>query len=152
MENSTAGTEARHLSKKENFVNQAMGFLASRRAIPLRLLLLCLWLAALAFGGMAQGKIGTVSQNDQAVFLPKTAESTLATNAAKDFNDSAIIPALIVATTTDGAELSEAQMTWLRDLAASLPDAEIPGDMKFSELIDGDADFVPAVTKPFRPG
>ncbi|MDY6076975.1 MMPL family transporter [Mobiluncus sp.] len=145
VETDTLPGEARHLSKKESFVNRAMGFLASRKAIPLRLLLLCLWLAALAFGGMAQGKIGTVSQNDQAVFLPKTAESTLATNAAKEFNDSALIPALIVATTTDESELTEAQMTWLRDLAGSLPDVQIPGDKKFSELMDGDGAFVPAI-------
>ena len=121
---------------KENFVNRAMGFLASRKAIPLRMVFLVLWLAALAFGGMAQGKIGTVSENDQAMFLPKTAESTLAKEAASEFSDSAVIPALIVATAEDGSELSDPQLEWLRNLAQDLPESQIPGDLAIEELLE----------------
>ncbi|MDY2941835.1 MAG: MMPL family transporter [Varibaculum sp.] len=132
----------RHTPAKENLVNRAMGFLASRRAVPLRILLLLLWLAALAFGGIAQGKIGTVSQNDQAVFLPKTAESTLAKQAAADFNESSTIPALLVATTENG-KISETQSTWLRGFADGLREIQIPDDLRFSELMV--TSFVPVV-------
>lgn len=146
---------------KENFVNRTMGFLASRKAIPLRLVLLVIWLAALAFGGIAQGKIGTVSENDQAIFLPKTAESTLAKEAASEFSDSAVIPALIVATVEDGsadsaseddssgsadsanantsasrAALSDTQLEWLRQLAQDLPESQIPNDLAIEELLE----------------
>ncbi|MDD7464625.1 MAG: MMPL family transporter [Actinomycetaceae bacterium] len=130
--------------KKENFVNQAMGFLASRKAVPLRIVLLLLWLAALAFGGMAQGKISTVSENDQAIFLPKTAESTLAKEAASQFNDSAVIPALIVISSQDGEALTEEQLNWAKEVAQNLPQSQIPGDLKISELLSSQ-EIIPVI-------
>lgn len=53
-------------------------FLESKKAIPLRIVILLLWLAAFAFGGMAQGKISSVAESDPSFFLPASAESTLA--------------------------------------------------------------------------
>ena len=126
--------------RKENLVNRSMGFLASRKAIPLRIILLLFWLAAMAFGGIAQGKVATVSQNDQAVFLPESAESTLASEAAKPFQDSTSIPALIVAVNAKGsnAALTAEQMQTLRDLAGKLPEAQIPNDLTFAEMLTGE--------------
>ena len=49
----------------------------------------------LGFGGMAQGQISNVTENDQAFFLPESAESTLASQAASDFKESSELPMLI---------------------------------------------------------
>ena len=122
--------------------DKVLDFLTSKKAIPLRLLLLVLWVAALAFGGIAQGKISTVAENNAAVFLPESAESTLADTEAAKFNDSQTIPALLVATTQDDEKLSEEQLGALRDFVQQIPDLELAGGMQVSDLI---ADPIPVI-------
>ncbi|MCI7551393.1 MAG: MMPL family transporter [Actinomycetaceae bacterium] len=131
------------MSSRTSAGDKFSAFLISRKSIPLRILLLLLWLAAFAFGGMAQGKIGTVTQNDQAVFLPTSAESTLASEAAKPFQDSATIPALLVAKRSHDAKLSDSDMADLRSAVETLPDVRIDQDLAFSELLVGPVVVVP---------
>lgn len=77
---------------------------ADRRAgRPARLLrlgiaaaLLLVWLAAMGVGGPTFGKISEVSSNDQSTFLPASAESTRAGEAAAAFRDGSALPAIIV--------------------------------------------------------
>ena len=63
------------------------------------------WLAAMGLGGPTFGKISEVSSNDQSTFLPASAESTLAGEAAAGFRDGSVIPAIVVgeASTADPA-------------------------------------------------
>lgn len=84
--------------------------------IVLPAVLLIVWFAAAAFGGPTFGKLSTVSTNDQASFLPATAESTEAIEWQKKFTDNSAIPAVIViesetaidrATLTDFVELGK---------------------------------------------
>lgn len=116
------------------FVDRMTEFFTSKKAWPLRILFLAFWLVALAFGGMAQGQISTVSENDQAIFLPESAESTLASNEAAKFQDGSSIPALIVAVNVDDSQLTEEQMAVLGQIAEQLPQGEIPGDLPLSEV------------------
>lgn len=51
-----------------NTIDSATIFLRSRKSLPLRIVLLALWIVAFAFGGMAQGKISTVAESDPAFF------------------------------------------------------------------------------------
>lgn len=64
--------------------------------IALPAFLLIVWFIAAAIGGPTFGKLSTVSSNDQASFLPASAESTAALNWQKKFTDSESIPAVIV--------------------------------------------------------
>ena len=65
-------------------------------------LLIVGWLAVASFGGPAFGKISDVSTNDQASFLPASAESTQVAQLVDDFAGSDDIPAIIVAAREGG--------------------------------------------------
>ena len=54
------------------------------------------WLAAAGFGGPTFGKLSDVSTNDQAGFLPRSAESTEAGEWQQRFLDSESVPAVVV--------------------------------------------------------
>ena len=54
------------------------------------------WLAAAGFGGPTFGKLSDVSTNDQAGFLPQSAESTEAGEWQQRFLDSESVPAVVV--------------------------------------------------------
>lgn len=64
--------------------------------ILLPVLLLMLWLGAASFGGPTFGKLSSVSSNDQAAFLPASAESTEVNSWQQKFTDSQAIPAIVV--------------------------------------------------------
>ncbi|MGW6545735.1 MMPL family transporter [Streptomyces massasporeus] len=80
---------------------------AQRRArwlVPLVLLLV--WLGVGGTLGPYAGKLGEVATNDQAAFLPRSAESTRVLEARAAFDQSETVPAIVV-WTADGARLSE---------------------------------------------
>ena len=81
------------------------------------------WFAVLGLGGPVFGAIGDVSSNDQATFLPASAESTRAGEEAAAFQDGEAVPAVVVgpASTADPAAAFPA----LADLAGRL--GEVPG-------------------------
>jgi len=71
-------------------------------------ILLLVWFAAAAFGGPTFGILSSVSSNDQASFLPATAESTAAIEWQQKFTESGSIPAVVVVvsdTTIERADL-----------------------------------------------
>ncbi|MFF8828624.1 MMPL family transporter [Streptomyces sp. NPDC015131] len=78
----------------------------ARWLVPL--VLLVVWLGIGGTLGPYAGKLGEVATNDQAAFLPRTAESTRVLEARKDFERSETVPAIVV-WTADGAPVTEAQ-------------------------------------------
>ncbi|MFI6341296.1 MMPL family transporter [Streptomyces sp. NPDC050535] len=78
-----------------------------RWLVPLVLVIVWLGLGG-AFGSYA-GKLGEVSTNDQAAFLPRNAESTKVIEQQEAFNQRETLPAVIVWTADDGGEVSTAQ-------------------------------------------
>ncbi|MFD8228789.1 MMPL family transporter [Streptomyces massasporeus] len=80
---------------------------AQRRArwlVPLVLLLV--WLGVGGTLGPYAGKLGEVATNDQAAFLPRSAESTRVLDARAAFDRSETVPAIVV-WTAGGARLTE---------------------------------------------
>lgn len=59
-------------------------------------LLILIWLAIGSIGGPYFGRISDVASNDQATFLPESAESTKVNEELKKFQDSSTLPAVIV--------------------------------------------------------
>lgn len=110
-------------------------FLLSKKSIPVRILLLIVWLAIAAFGGMAQGKISSVQENDQAAFLPETAESTVAGQWAEKFTDSNDFPAFVVFTTTDGSPITGEQIGQLNAAAENIGEAEMPDGTALADYL-----------------
>ncbi|MGA7205480.1 MAG: MMPL family transporter [Specibacter sp.] len=80
--------------------------------------LIIVWLAVAGLGGPTFGKISDVSTNDQAAFLPASAESTAVQAWQSKFVDSASIPAVVVLTSPK--PLTEAQLGEFAALSAKL--------------------------------
>ncbi|GHH94145.1 MMPL family transporter [Streptomyces capillispiralis] len=81
---------------------------SARWLIPVVLLLA--WLGIGGTLGPYAGKLGEVATNDQAAFLPRSAESTRALEAGEAFARSDALPAIVV-WTTDGEPVTQAQRT-----------------------------------------
>ncbi|MET9700902.1 MMPL family transporter [Streptomyces sp. NPDC006529] len=71
--------------------------------------LLVVWLGIGGTLGPYAGKLGEVATNDQAAFLPRSAESTKVLDARKAFEPSASVPAIVVWEARGGARVSDAQ-------------------------------------------
>ncbi|MHA7154154.1 MMPL family transporter [Arthrobacter sp. TMN-50] len=77
-----------------------------------------IWLIGAAFGGPTFGKLEEVSSNDQASFLPASAESTEAGELQAQFTDSDALPAVIVV--ESATEIPLAELGPYEELATSL--------------------------------
>ncbi|MER7109725.1 MMPL family transporter [Streptomyces sp. NPDC000229] len=77
-----------------------------RWIVPIALLLV--WLAIGGALGPYAGKLGEVATNDQAAFLPRSAESTKVLEARKAFETAPSVPAIVV-WTADGARVTTEQ-------------------------------------------
>jgi len=97
------------------------------------------WLALAGFGGPTFGKISDVSTNDQASFLPASAESTQVSALVPEFAGADDIPAIVIAARDGG--LTDADVSFLEAFAADAADIEGVGD-ELSPVIpseDGEA-------------
>ena len=92
-----------------------------RLLLPAALLLA--WLAIGAIGGPYQGKLAEVQRNDNAAWLPASAEATQAADLQKLFSDTELLPALIVFERTSG--ITEADIEAVQQRAQAI--AELPG-------------------------
>ncbi len=86
--------------------------------ITLPALLLIIWFVAAAFGGPTFGKLSSVSSNDQASFLPASAESTTVIDWQKKFTESDAIPAIVVLESE--STVTPAELKSLADLGTAL--------------------------------
>ncbi|MFD7701332.1 MMPL family transporter [Streptomyces caelestis] len=89
----------------------------ARWLVPLALLIV--WLGVGGTLGPYAGKLGEVATNDQAAFLPQSAESTRVLDAQKAFDQSETMPAVVV-WTTDGGRVTEAQQAAASDAVGAL--------------------------------
>ncbi len=96
--------------------------------LTLPAVLIVIWLLIAGVGGPTFGKISGVSTNDQAAFLPASAESTAVQDWQKRFVDSSTIPAVVLV--TSGTEFSPAQLARLAALPGKL--GAVPGVQKAS--------------------
>ncbi|MFJ7779842.1 MMPL family transporter [Streptomyces yangpuensis] len=87
-----------------------------RRTIPL--VLVVVWLAIGGMLGPYAGRLGEVATNDQAAFLPRSAESTQVLQARKDFERSETVPAIVLWTASDGRLDDARQQAATRAVAA----------------------------------
>lgn len=86
--------------------------------------LILIWFALFGAGGAAFGTISDVQQNDQASFLPASAEATEVNELQDGFRDSENVPAIVIVATDDGSELSESQLADIDALRDDVLDLE----------------------------
>lgn len=98
--------------------------------ILLPTVLILAWLAIAGIGGPTFGKISSVSTNDQAGFLPASAESTAVNEWQSKFYDSDSIPAVIVSVSKSGG-LTEADQLKFIELSSKI--SQSPGVAELPE-------------------
>lgn len=84
--------------------------------------LIVVWLVVAGLGGPTFGKLSGVSSNDQAAFLPASAESTEVQEWQKRFTDSTAIPAIVVVTSDE--KIPATALADYAELAQKLGDVE----------------------------
>ncbi len=90
--------------------------------ILLPTVLVIVWFAIAGLGGPTFGKISEVSTNDQAGFLPASAQSTAVNDISSKFNDSTNIPAAVVIE-SDSGSVTESDKAAFDELALAMQDA-----------------------------
>ncbi|QDB80633.1 MMPL family transporter [Georgenia wutianyii] len=93
---------------------------------------------------MAQGTLSEVQENDQAAFLPESAESTRADEIAREFAGDQPLPALVVATPAGGGALTPEQLQAAEAFAAEIPQLELPDGSTVGDVIEGPVPVIPA--------
>ena len=91
--------------------------------ILLPTVLVVVWFAIAGLGGPTFGKISEVSTNDQAGFLPASAQSTEVNDWQTKFNDSENIPAIVVFQ-KDSGDVTDADKVKFDELTTTLEEAE----------------------------
>ncbi|NLF04956.1 MAG: MMPL family transporter [Actinomycetales bacterium] len=97
----------------------------SRWITPVLAVVLLVWLGVGYLGGLAQGKLSQVTTNDQASFLPLSAESTRAAEAAEAFVEDKVLPGLVVL--RGEGEITPEQLETVQEFASSLAALELEG-------------------------
>ena len=92
-----------------------------RRAVWVAVVVAIGWLLIGSVAGPLSGKLSEVQTNDNASFLPASAESTLVANEQAGFADSESLPVLIVLTRPDGGALTPADLAAAAAFAESIP-------------------------------
>ncbi|WP_154796807.1 MMPL family transporter [Occultella kanbiaonis] len=136
------------MTSVEPSTTQAHGRRRRSRGPVLRSVLIAVsllaWLGIAAFGGMAQGTLSEVQQNDQAAFLPDSAESTQAAELAREFSETTTLPALLVLQSSDGAQVTEEQLAAAQEFAEQIQDLEIGEGMTVGDYLTGAVVAVPS--------
>ena len=101
----------------------------TRRAVIRAVVLVVIgliWLAVAGIGGPKIGSLSSVQSNDQETFLPPGAESVLATRAARAFDSSGALPAIVVFS-TESVATPEQLAAW-QQVGDTLPAAAVAPD------------------------
>jgi RND superfamily putative drug exporter len=96
--------------------------MGSRRRWIWPLLVLMAWLLIGLPSGSFAGKLSEVQTNDNASFLPESAESTEVLEALEDFQDQETFPATVVIERRGG--VTQDDLAWLEDLGSQAADVE----------------------------
>lgn len=118
-----------------------------RKAVWLAIAVAIGWLLIGSAVGPLSGKLSEVQTNDNASFLPASAESTLVADEVAGFNDQESFPALVVITRPDGGVLTPADLAEADALAQAIPTLAI-GEGTVADYLDP----TPVLTFPSQDG
>ena len=107
-----------------------------RRAVWIAVLVAIAWLAISGFVGPLAGKLNEVQTNDNASFLPASAESTLVADEQAAFSDNTSFPLLVVITRPDGAAMTAADAATAAAVASAIPGLPVEGGGTVADYLD----------------
>ena len=92
-----------------------------RKAVWLAIAVAVGWLLVGGAVGPLSGKLSEVQSNDNASFLPASAESTIVAEQVKAFTANESFPGLVIATHPDGSALSPSDLQAVQEFAQTIP-------------------------------
>ncbi|MFF7148874.1 MMPL family transporter [Streptomyces griseoaurantiacus] len=120
----------------------------ARRLVPV-LLIVLVWLCLGGILGPFAGRLGEVATNDQAAFLPRSAESTEVIEEQKAFKQRESLPVIVVWTAEDGGTVASRRGEATRALA-TLTDAPGLAGRASPAVLSSDKEALQGVV-PLRP-
>lgn len=120
----------------------------ARKGVWLAIGVAIIWLLISSWAGPLSGQLSQVQENDNAAFLPASAESTLVAEEQAKFADSTAIPLLVVISKPDGGQFTAADQASIGAFVQQIPGLQVPD----GELISAYLDPVPLVPIPSADG
>ncbi|MFM8352097.1 MAG: MMPL family transporter, partial [Actinomycetales bacterium] len=108
----------------------------ARGAIWLAIGVAIAWLLLSGAAGPLSGRLSEVQSNDNASFLPASAESTLVANEQAKFSQSTSFPILVVVSRTDGGALSPEELGQAAAYAESIPSLPLESGGTVADYLD----------------
>lgn len=108
----------------------------ARGAIWLAIGVAIAWLMLSGAAGPLSGRLSEVQSNDNASFLPASAESTLVANEQAKFSESTSFPILVVVSRPDGGALSPGDLEQANAYAGSIPGLALESGGTVADYLD----------------
>ena len=121
---------------------------SARKGVWLAIVVAIGWLLISSWAGPLAGQLSQVQENDNAAFLPSSAESTLVADEQAQFADSTAIPLLVVISKPDGGQFTAADQQSIGALIQQIPTLQVPD----GDLVSAYLDPVPLVPIPSADG
>ena len=121
---------------------------SARKGVWLAIAVAIGWLIISSWAGPLAGQLSQVQENDNAAFLPSSAESTLVAEEQAQFADSTAIPLLVVVSKPDGGQFAAADQQAIGKLIQQIPDLQVPDGDQVSAYLDP----VPLIPIPSEDG
>lgn len=120
----------------------------ARKGVWLAIAVAIGWLMISSWAGPLAGQLSQVQENDNAAFLPSSAESTLVAEEQAQFADSTAIPLLVVVSKPDGGQFAAADQQAIGQLIQQIPNLQVPDGDQVSAYLDP----VPLIPIPSEDG
>ena len=121
---------------------------SARKGVWLAIGVAIIWLLISSWAGPLAGSLSQVQENDNAAFLPASAESTLVAEEQAKFADSTAIPLLVVISKPDGGQFTAADQQAIGAFVQQIPTLQVEDGDKIQAYLDP----VPLVPIPSADG
>ena len=108
----------------------------ARKGTWLAVIVAIAWLMLSGWAGPLSGQLSTVQENDNAAFLPASAESTLVADEQAGFATSNAVPILVVASNPEAGPLTAEQQQALGGFIQEIPNLTLTDGSATSEYLD----------------
>ena len=109
---------------------------AARKGVWLAIAVAIGWLLISSWAGPLAGQLSQVQENDNAAFLPASAESTLVSEEQAQFADSTSIPLLVVISKPDGGQFTASDQQAIGSFIEQIPSLQVPDGDVVSAYLD----------------
>ena len=109
---------------------------SARKGVWIAIAVAIAWLLISGWAGPLAGSLSQVQENDNAAFLPASAESTLVSDEQAEFADSTAIPLLVVVSKPDGGQLTASDQQAIGAFLEQIPGLQVEDGDRVQAYLD----------------